>query len=208
MGEMQIRELTLEQMRGLYARRLTEDFPPDELKPIALLERAMARNEYVCYGAEEDGAILAYAFFVVRGRHALVDYYAVCAGLRDRGIGSRFLQGLIAGPLAGIDCALLEVEDPDCAAGDGEQMRRRIAFYLKNGLTDTGARAAVQGVPLRILALPVGGACAPEEALRVYAELYRAILPPELYGKWVDLRGAAGTTEPYRGRRGPRKEEE
>ena len=45
----------------------------------------MARGEYVCYGAMDGEAILAYAFFVVVGRRALFDYFAVAEELRDRG---------------------------------------------------------------------------------------------------------------------------
>ena len=107
--------------------------------------------------------------------------------LRDRGIGSRFIRALMDGPLSGMDCVLLEVDDPDSAATPEEEAlrRRRLAFYIKNGLADTGVRATVYGVDFTVLALPVGNRPSREEAGRLYGELYHVILPPELYDRWV-----------------------
>ena len=182
-----VRELSLDQIRKLYSERLKRDFPPDEIKPLARIERALARGEYICYGAMDGETILAYAFFVVAGRRALFDYYAVAEELRDRGIGSRFIRELMDGPLSQMDCVLLEVDDPDCGQGDEEVAlrNRRLAFYLRNGLTDTGVRTKVYGVGFRILSLPVGHKPSFNEAREVYAELYHTILPPKLYEKWV-----------------------
>ena len=183
MGEFRVERLTVEQVRELYVRRLKRDFPPDELRPLSRIEQALARGEYMCYGALEGGAILAYAFFVLLGKRALFDYYAVDEPLRDRGLGSRFLQALIGGPLAGMDRVLLEVDDPDSAENREEAglRRRRLDFYLRNGLLETGVKATVYGVDFRLLSLPVGVAPTPEETRRLYGQLYRVILPPGLY---------------------------
>ena len=119
MDAFAVETLSLPQIRALYRERMTRDFPPDELKPLAMIEKALARDEYVCYGAVNGGGILAYAYFVMlkeNGKpYALFDYYAVRQDIRDRGVGSRFMQALIAGPLREMDCVLLEVDDPDCA---------------------------------------------------------------------------------------------
>lgn len=191
---LDVRTLDAGQIRALYAQRLKRDFPPDELKPLSRIERALARGEYICYGAFDGGAILAYAFFVLMGRKALFDYFAVDEALRDRGIGSRFLRALIGGPLSGMDCVLLEVDDPGAAPTSEERQvrERRLAFYLNNGLEDTHARATVYGVDYVILSLPVGPAPDPEQARRVYADLYRAILPPRFYDRWVVVCGLHG----------------
>ena len=96
--------LTLLQLRVLYARRMVEDFPPDELKPLWMIERALDEGRYSCFGWFEGGEILAYALFVRLGRTALFDYYTVRRDLRDSGDGSRFIRALIERPLAGMDC--------------------------------------------------------------------------------------------------------
>lgn len=186
-----LRPLGLAEIRALYRSRMTADFPPDELKPLSAIEGAMARGEYACFGAMDgDGdGTLAYAFFVTLGRRALFDYFAVARKLRGRGIGSRFLQALIAGPLRDMDCVLLEVDDPDFApdAAERDTRRRRLAFYLRNGLADTGVRATVWHVAYRVLALPVGRIPTPIEAREIYGALYRAIMPPRVYAAMVEL---------------------
>ena len=184
-----VRLLALDEVRALYRSRLAADFPPDELKPLSAIESALARGEYACYGAMDGDEALACAFFVKLGGKALFDYLDVARELRDRGIGSRFLQALIAGPLRDLDCVLLEVDDPDFApdAEELETRRRRLAFYLRNGLVDTGVRATVWGVEYRILALPVGRAPTPAQARETYAALYRAIFPPRVFASRVKL---------------------
>lgn len=184
-----IRVLTLPQIRELYAQRMVEDFPPDELKPLDAIEWAIGEGKYICYGFFDGEAILAYACFVRLEASALVDYYAVRRDVRDRGVGSRFLQTLIDGPLRWFDCVLLEVDDPD-AAPDARELdvrRRRLRFYEKNGLVDTGARATVFHVDFRILALPVGDIPDTAEAERAYAALYRSILTARTFRRMVRI---------------------
>ena len=187
-----IEELTLNQIRALYAGRMREDFPPAEIKPLTAIERALARGEYVCFGAMAGEDILAYAFFTKLEGIALFDYLAVKKEARGTGIGSAFLQALTAGFLRGMDAVLLEVDDPACAGNPAEKniRDRRLAFYLRNGLTDTSVTAVVYGVQFRILALPVGPCPAPDDARRMYAALYRAVMPPKIFASKVLIHGA------------------
>ena len=190
-----VKELALEQVRVLYAGRLREDFPPDEIKPLSAIERAMRRGEYVCFGAMAGEDILAYAFFIrlEKGEKefALFDYLAVKKEARCMGVGSAFLRGLISGPLKNMACVLLEVDDPAFAPDETEQVirNRRLRFYLRNGLTDTSVTAVVFGVHFRILALPVGQCPAPDETRRMYAALYRAVMPRRIYEREVLIHG-------------------
>ena len=191
MDAFAVETLSLPQIRALYRERMTRDFPPDELKPLAMIEKALARDEYVCYGAVNGGGILAYAYFVMlkeNGKpYALFDYYAVRQDIRDRGVGSRFMQALIAGPLREMDCVLLEVDDPDCAKTPEEKNKRnrRLAFYLRNGLRDADAKATVFGVQYKILTLPLGSAASRQEVRQKYAALYRSLLPARMFREHV-----------------------
>ena len=186
-----VETLSLPQIRALYRERMKQDFPPDELKPLAMIEKALARDEYICYGAVNGKDILAYAYFVKLKEqekpYALFDYYAVRQDIRDRGVGSRFMQALIAGPLRGMDCVLLEVDDPARAETPEEtdKRKRRLAFYLRNGLRDADVKATVYGVQFKILTLPVGKALSREEVRQKYAALYRALLPESLFQEKV-----------------------
>ena len=183
--------LSLPQIRAVYRERMTRDFPPDELKPLAMIEKALARDEYVCYGAVNGGGILAYAYFVMlkeNGKpYALFDYYAVRQDIRGQGVGSQFIQALIAGPLREMDCVLLEVDDPVCAQTqeEAEIRNRRLAFYLRNGLMDADVKATVYGVQFKIMTLPVGSALSREEVRQKFAALYRSLLPARLFQEKV-----------------------
>ena len=181
-----IRCLSLPEVRNIYATRMAGDFPPEEIKPLSAIEALIERGQYVCYGFPEDDT-LAYAFFVKLGRWALLDYYAVQQDRRGEGLGSRCLGALIAGPLRSFDCVLAEVDDPDFV-GDAEERvhrERRIRFYLRNGLRETGVRASAFGAKFRILALPVGERRDDSTIRQIYSDLYRSFLPDWMYKSQV-----------------------
>ncbi len=75
--------LAPDQIRALYRERLVDDFPPDEVKQLSVIETAMATGRCACYGALFGGETLVYAFFVSHGRLALLGYYAVRRGLHS-----------------------------------------------------------------------------------------------------------------------------
>ena len=187
-----VEELTLAQIRALYEGRLREDFPPAEIKPLSAIERAMRRGEYVCFGAMAGEDILSYAFFIRLNGIALFDYFAVKKEARGTGIGSAFIKALMAGKLSGMDAVLLEVDDPAFAGDEAEQdiRDRRLRFYLRNGLVDTSVTSQVYGVRFRILALPVGPCPSPDDTRRMYADLYRAVMPPRIFADKVVIYGA------------------
>ena len=182
--------LTLDQIRRIYRERMTGDFPKNELKSLKVIEESMERGLYIGYGCCDGAEILAYALFVRLGRHALLDYYAVRADLRDQGLGSRFLQALIAGPMREMDCVLLEVDDVDRAPDEAERKRRvwRLQFYLRNGLKVTDVCATTYGADFRILALPVGAQMDAQTISRVYSAIYRELLPARVYDEEVEIR--------------------
>jgi len=190
-----IRVLTRPQIQEVYTRRLIEDFPPDERKPLQMIERALDLGKYVCYGYFIGERMAAYAFFAKAGKTVLVDYFSVEKSLRDQGLGSRFLQALIGGPLRDLNCALLEVDDPDYAPDPYEKeiRRHRLRFYLNNGLKDTGARVVVFHVEYRILALPVGRIPVGEDALNAYLSIYHAIPHEQAYAEKIQIEGYIAT---------------
>ncbi|MER2055369.1 MAG: hypothetical protein ABTB30_08805 [Clostridia bacterium] len=82
---MDVGLLTLPEIREIYRKRLKHDFPANEAKPLAMIEKAFRDGRYRCYGVREGDDLLAYAFFVLTGDLYLLDYYAVKKTCADRG---------------------------------------------------------------------------------------------------------------------------
>ena len=151
-----VRMLSLNEIRAVYRERIVNDFPENEIKPLSMIERAIRRGEYRCYGGFDSVGLAAYAFFVTIRENGqavwLFDYLAVDRERRDQGVGSAFLQALRQEVLPEADMVLLEIDDPDTAEGEELAHRlRREAFYARNGLIDTGTTAQVFGADFRIL---------------------------------------------------------
>lgn len=183
---MQFAELTAAQVTQVYQERMTADFPPDELKPLSRIRRALSAGRYRCTGLFEGGELLAYGFFVIlRGQddtELLLDYFAVDAAKRGQGIGSAFLRMLPEQfPEAG--AVLIESESPETAENSAERIlrERRIRFYMENGCLASGMETSVFGVRYRVMELPLRKTHTPEQLRQIYAGLYRQILPPEMF---------------------------
>lgn len=181
---MTLKQLSLEEIRGLYDTYLVNDFPQDEVKPFAVIEKAFLEGKYAGYSCPG-----AYALFIVNGRKYLVDYLAVQKELRGMGIGSRFLRELLKNQLGSAECVLLEIENPRYA--DDEESRavceRRERFYLQNGLIDTGVEVNAFGVEFKILEYPGRERHDQTEVRQGYGSLLRSTLPEDIFIKMVKI---------------------
>ena len=185
--DLELKRLTERAEIGrIYRRYMKADFPANELKPLAMIYEAMDRDDYACYGLYAGEELLGYAFFYVlrheQGGRYLFDYFAVAPGRRDAGLGSAFLR-LLCEALRAADCVVGEVEDPDTAQDEGSRStrERRLRFYLRNGVLDTGVRARVYGVDYRVLELPTARTHSREALREIYAALYQSMLPPAFF---------------------------
>ena len=187
---MEIRELTGGQIREIYNERIPRDFAPDEIKPLSRIEEALSKGHYACYGAFDGEIITAYAFFVINGPNALLDYLAVLEERRGKGTGSEFLQKMAEGLLRRYEYVLLESEDPEYAETEEDRgvRERRLRFYHHNGLIETGVGSCVWHVDYRILLFPGGSMLSAERTREIYRGLYRVMLPKELYDAMVLVR--------------------
>lgn len=187
--KMNIDLLTLPEIRELYSKRMKNDFPGNELKSLAMIEKVFREGRYLCYGVREGADILAYAFFVLTEDLYMLDYFAVKKDLRGSGIGSGFLKELNSYCLREAACVLVEVDDPFFAGNDKEKKicERRLAFYLGNGLLDTGARARTFGADFLILEFPRGKPHSQAEAGEFYSRIYRSLLPERIYEQMVKI---------------------
>ena len=185
---MIIETLTLPEIRDVYRDQLKRDFPDNERRPLSMIEKLLEDGRYLCCGLRDGSGVSAYAFFLIHEGTYLADYYAVRKDLRGTGIGSAFLKELCI-RFREVSCVLLEVDDPDAAGSEEEKAVciRRLHFYLKNGLRDTGARARTFGADYRIMEFPEGEAHDSAEAGRIYAGIYRSVLPGWLFTRMVKV---------------------
>ena len=81
----------------------------------------------------------------------------------------------------------MEVDDPAFAGNEKEKTicERRLAFYLGNGLLDTGARARTFGADFLILEFPKGEPHSRAEAGAFYLRIYQSILSEQVFEQMV-----------------------
>ena len=187
---MTIHLLTTEQVAWIYHAHMQHDFAPDEMKPLQDILRLMQEGLYKGYGLWENGDLRGYALFMTApgGRVALLDYYAVIAGHRGGGWGSRFLA-LLQKELAAYDGMVLESEHIAYAVGraDNAIRRRRIAFYLRNGLRMTSLQSRLFGVDFSILYMPCGRDLSDGQLYCELNAIYQRLFPAYLWQKKVEL---------------------
>lgn len=185
-----IRELNRDQLAELYETNLKEDFTPEELKPIMAIEYLMEEGNYFAYGMYEEEKLMAYAFFASapEREYVLLDYYAVTADARGKGIGTRFMkEWQEALRECGCKAVLAEVEAPDVIENENERhnSERRMEFYRRNGLRDTEIRTWLFRVKYRILSLDLASPKPGDVLYKELIDIYRRIFPDFYFGKQV-----------------------
>ena len=125
-------------------------FPEEERIPWNELLRLVREMplEFAVY-RDEDGAA-GFTIVYPRPRLSWFWYFAVPPEKRGRGLGQRILSTLLARYEG--RSAVLDMEDPDQpGAPNGDQRRRRAAFYLRNGFRETGVGRVFGPVSMTIL---------------------------------------------------------
>ena len=105
-------------------------FPEQEKKPLQVMENLVADGKM-----EQD--------------RALLDYYAIVPEKRNYGYGSRGLEALLK--KFKNHKYIFEIETQDEKAENAEERKKRKAFYLRNGLQETGLFVNVYDTDFEIL---------------------------------------------------------
>ena len=183
---MKLSMLTKEQVKKVYYERMKADFPPNELKPLAIIDKAVEQGSYECLGLMDGEEIAGYVFLIKHGEDYLIDYLAIYPERRNQGLGGELIR-LLGAYLVQAKSIIGEVENPELAKSEEDRriQTRRFAFYRRNGFRDTGVRAACFGVPYIIIEMGQGLVHTTEEVKVLYERHYRAILPKGMFEKNV-----------------------
>ena len=147
-------------------------FPANERRDGEWQARALAQDAYhMCAAAEEDGKLLAIAFYWTHGEELYLEHLAVEPALRGQGIGAAVLREVRALP----GKLILEIEKPVDA-----MTQRRQRFYEREGLTlapfgydAPGYQAGTGDCPLQLMS---EGAMSSAEFARHCAFLQETVL--------------------------------
>ncbi len=152
-------------------------FPVEERRPAASLHRAVQQEERFSWWAviEHDEAVglLAHWDFP---KLIYVEYLAVRADQRGRGVGSRLMENWLKEQTRPV---VLEVEPPTDA-----ERRRRVAFYEHLGFVllpdpyEQPSYGVAPGLPLRLMRRGETTLTAEQIARTLYHEVYHAPYPP------------------------------
>jgi len=175
---MHMLKLEPEGLAAVYQQHLLRDFPPIEQKPLPLLLELCQAGRYCGYGFYEGRQLLGYAFFALPShqRDILLDYLAVVPQLRNQGLGSQFLAMIVTELGDRYRALLLEVEDPAYGEDEADQelRRRRIGFYLRNGMELRGLKCFVQDGYFLIMARCLFGPIGDREIQASLTDIYTA----------------------------------
>lgn len=182
MNELKL--LSNNQIEKIYFERMVEDFPPNELKPLAMINKLVSEGRYDCYGLFETEEIIGYIFLNrLEGRQDyLIDYLATIPSRRNSGLGAVIIE-LLAEKISDADSIIGEVENPLYAPNESnkELQTRRLNFYMRNGFIDTKVRVTCFGVPFIIIELVKKMGKSENEIKELYKQHYKAMLPKALY---------------------------
>ena len=116
-------------------------FPEQEKKPLHVMEQLVDDGKMEMLAMVDGDEFVGLAINMISGDRALLDYYAITPEKRSCGYGSKGLEVLLAH--FENKKYIFEIETQDEQADNAEERRRRKAFYLRNGLKETGLSANV-----------------------------------------------------------------
>ncbi len=126
-----------------------EAFPVEEKKPILLMEQLTKAGKMEILAVEEAGEFAGLAINMLSDGTALLDYFAIAGDRRCKGSGGRAVRALQE--RFQDEKYIFEIEMQDEKAPNAEERKRRKAFYLRNGLKETGVFANVYETDFELL---------------------------------------------------------
>lgn len=124
-------------------------FPRSERKPLSIIKSMQKTGKSDVWFFEKDGKFVGFAATINGDDLILLDYLAVNAKCRSRGVGSEILQ-ILRRQYAGKG-VFAEIELVPQNAGAQDIRRKRKQFYIKNGMCELNVCACVFGVDMELI---------------------------------------------------------
>jgi GNAT superfamily N-acetyltransferase len=131
-------------------RLLKSAFPKKEQTSVFLLMLGALRKSTRFTAFYDEDKFVGLLYTIENDRYYFILYLAVNSEMRSGGIGGEILDYAYA--RAGDKTIVLNVEPLDSAADNHEQRERRIAFYARHGIWETGYGFTMDGVAYSVLA--------------------------------------------------------
>lgn len=197
---MVIKVLSREQREKVFNEHLVKDFHKSEVKPLELIEQLIEEGKYLCYGVfmEKEEDLLGYAYFarieLNKKPIMVLDFFAVVARARSRGLGSSILKVLKHSLSEKCIVILAEVENPTYGQDDEDKKlrNRRISFYHRNGLKTTKVLSRVFENEYQIMVLNIENQLTDEEVKESMKMTYISLYGQEFYDNNIDVRYESG----------------
>ncbi len=140
---MRVEKVSKDIMKKIYEQYMVNDFPKDELKPYAMLEKMYDSGKYtaLCFYEDDYEDVVAYAMLVESpNKYMLLDYFAVNDKIRGKGYGSKALEMIYEMYTdSEIKAIIIEIEDINYSQNEEEKKTRikRKKFYLAKGVRES-----------------------------------------------------------------------
>ena len=180
-----LKKLTPPEIGEAYEKVFREAFPPEELKPLFVMEKMSAEGQYDILGLYKGGESLGYICCWLDMPFVLIDYLCVDCRFRNCGLGAEMLR-LIREFYPETTVFIGEAEAPTGDSAADAIIRRRLDFYKRCGAETLGYDCALFGVHYKCIVWNKGG-FDEEEILRRHDGFYRRNFTPKMYASAIQL---------------------
>lgn len=181
LSELELRDMSPDEMRAAYLGHMVNVFPPCELKPCDSIYSEMLDNRFLACGLYAGEELIAYVFTsCMPGRAQLFGQYVVVKEpYRCMGVGAELMSRVMA-RYSGYRCFMADVEDPDFATDETDlgQRERRMRFYIRNGFRRTRVKAHVYGVDYEVIVRDISAHADDREVFEAANALYESMAYP------------------------------
>lgn len=180
-----LRPLTAEEFSVAYETVFREAFPPEELKPLFVMEQMRSEAQYEAFGLFLDGSPRGFICCWLDEPYVLIDYLCVERVRRNCGLGAEMLEK-IQKYYPPETVFIGEVEAP---TGDPEAdgiILRRLDFYRRCGAKGMGYDCALFGVHYKTIVWSAEEVDE-EEVCRRHDGFYRRNFTEKMYSSAIQL---------------------